>query len=370
MEPRPHLAPSVIIRSRAGGVYSLSFISAGKLLSGSLKGEVSLWDLHDQRPDATWKVSDETVLSLLALAKGQQCLSQGKDGRVGLWDVETQKASWEVGTGSCAFARLAVMPSSGGDPWESQASDVLFCSPLAEPHEIGVFDCRKATAPQQCSQLVLSAPIPCPGSTSPLSTGMCMDLSAAPALGPHALLATYESTACCLWDLRSPSEPLSSCYAGDPRSPAICSAMLWRKAWVACADGHISQVKLRLEGLEATRSSVRAAPAPYRQSTGQPVYKEDKQGVNAFAVRPDLRLVAAARWDRRVELFDAKTATSLGRLACHDGSVLCVTFDRQRGALAAGGEDGRIAAWGLFSETYTGPWSSDPEAAKFCGVLP
>ncbi|CAE7512694.1 GUP1, partial [Symbiodinium necroappetens] len=175
--------------------------------------------------------------------------------------------------------------------------------------------------------------------------------------GSHMLLATYESTACCLWDVRSPRQPLFSCYAGDPQSPAICSAVLWRKAWVACAGGRISQIRLRADGLEVARS-VRAAPTPYGQPLEQPVYKDDKQGVNAFAVRPDLRLVAAARWDRRVELFDAKTATSLGRLACHDGGVLCVSFDRQRGALAAGGEDGRIAVWGLFSETYEGPFSS------------
>ncbi|CAE7206950.1 asa1, partial [Symbiodinium necroappetens] len=116
-------APSVIIRSRSGGVYSLSFVSAGKLLSGSLNGEVSLWDLRDQRPDASWKVSDETVLSVWALAQGQQCLSQSKDGRVGLWDVELQKASWEVRTESCAFARLAVMPGNAGDPWSAKASD-------------------------------------------------------------------------------------------------------------------------------------------------------------------------------------------------------------------------------------------------------
>eukprot|EP00439_Symbiodinium_sp_Y106_P078177 s21_g16.t6 len=184
-------APSVIIRSRSGGVYSLSFVSAGKLLSGSLHGEVSLWDLRDQRPDASWKVSDETVLSVWALAQGQQCLSQSKDGRVGLWDVEVQKASWEVRTDSCAFARLAVMPGNGGDPWSAKASDCSFCSPLSEPHEIGVFDCREATAAMRC-QLILSTPIPCSGPwhhCEPLSeslatsTGMCMDLCPAPALG-------------------------------------------------------------------------------------------------------------------------------------------------------------------------------------------
>eukprot|EP00434_Breviolum_minutum_P016563 symbB.v1.2.014602.t1/scaffold1071.1/size202461/15 len=74
-----------------------------------------------------------------------------------------------------------------------------------------------------------------------------------------------------------------------------------------------------------------------------------------MAVRPDLRLVAAARWDRRVELFDGKTGKSLNRLVCHDDSVLSVTFEATTGRFASAGADGRIALWNLFSDTYLGP---------------
>merc|ERR1712232_1403285 len=85
-------------------------------------------------------------------------------------------------------------------------------------------------------------------------------------------------------------------------------------------------------------------------------WQSGKEGVNVLVARPDLRLVVAARWDRRVELFDAKTATSLGRLQCHDGGVLCAAFDSDRGTFATGSEDGRIALWGTLADTYLGPF--------------
>jgi len=149
-----------------------------------------------------------------------------------------------------------------------------------------------------------------------------------------------------------------SVLAGDPAAPAICAAVMWRQVWVSCSDGTIHALKLRPSGQlkRSTGSVVRAAPTPYsREAPEAESWQTDKSGVNMLAVRPDLRLVAGARWDRRVELFDVKTAQSLGRLHCHDAGVLGAAFDRERGALATAGEDGRIALWGALSETYAGP---------------
>ena len=56
-----------------------------------------------------------------------------------------------------------------------------------------------------------------------------------------------------------------------------------------------------------------------------------------------------------VKVLNVKTANTLGRLQCHEGGVLCTSFDRDRGALATGSDDGRIALWGILSDTYVGP---------------
>ncbi|CAE8648538.1 unnamed protein product, partial [Polarella glacialis] len=227
---------------------------------------------------ASWAAASFTVLSVQGMARGASCLSQSKDGLLQLWDVATQKLCWEVATDSCSFARCLALPTAGGDPLDADPSSCLLCSPLSEPHVIGVFDSRcpasSPAAPSRRSELVLS------GSAAEqrkrlgepegaASLGMCMSLCAVPALGPTHVLATYESTDTCVWDLRSPEKPLlASCLAGDPASPAICSAVLWRKAWVASAGGDISILRLRQDGIERT-SAVRTAPTPYSQKSTQ-----------------------------------------------------------------------------------------------------
>eukprot|EP00933_Yihiella_yeosuensis_P037132 TRINITY_DN31003_c0_g1_i1.p1 TRINITY_DN31003_c0_g1~~TRINITY_DN31003_c0_g1_i1.p1 ORF type:complete len:381 (+),score=67.12 TRINITY_DN31003_c0_g1_i1:72-1214(+) len=364
-------SPSLILRSRAGGgIYDVNFTGAARLLSGGVEGEVSVWNLEDRRPAVTWSASDFSLLSVRGLDQGSSCLSQSKDGQLKLWDLETQKGLWQVDTDSCAFARCIALPFQGGDSLDVLPSSCWFCTPMAEASEVGVFDCRTpGQIPQECAVLALGRSAKTqavkPGS-QPISLGMCMALCAVPAFGPSFLSATYESTDTCLWDLRQPKEPfLQSCLAGDPSNPAISAAVLWKRIWVASAGGQIDVVKLRSSGIECASASVKISAAPHLADEMQRVqerkeevktsWQAEKKGVNALAVRPDLRLVAAARWDKRVELFDGKTSSSLGRLQCHDGGVLCVSFDRDRGALAAGGEDGRIAIWGVLSETYNGP---------------
>merc|ERR1711920_729342 len=132
-----------------------------------------------------------------------------------------------------------------------------------------------------------------------------------------------------------------------------------RRVWVACSNGEIRSLRIRGQTtLQQESSPVQPALTAYSSDSGdrQETWQSERCGINVLAVRPDLRLVAAARWDHRVELFDSKTAASLGRLQCHDKGVLCAAFDRERGALATGSEDGRIALWGALSETYMGPF--------------
>eukprot|EP00913_Durusdinium_trenchii_P035447 g33173.t1 len=159
----------------------------------------------------------------------------------------------------------------------------------------------------------------------------------------------------------------------------------------SCHDG-LSWPQPLAKGIELSSSKVQAAEAPYHQPANEIKYMAEKRGINALAVRPDLRLVAAARWDRRVELFDGKTlrcrvvscglvqgplvtlhtktAKSLNRLVCHDDAVLSVAFEREKGSFATGGADGRIAIWSLFCESYLGPIQSQGEENLEPGDLP
>jgi len=364
----------VILRTTSG-VHDVCFIDVGHLLSGTATGDVEVWDLEDRRIAKAWHATDGAVLAVHGLEGGRACLSQGKEGWLHLWDVETKALRWKAFTGSCSFARSLLMASAGGDPLDADPTDCTVCSPLAAPHLIGVFDIR-AAGEKRC-ELALGGSAfvaqrtklaTANDATNPL--GMCMALCRMPSLGPWHVLAVYESTDTCVWDLRLPQKPvMPSILAGDPNSPAICATVLWKKAWVACADGSISVVRAR-ERLQLATAAVQASAVPYTAARvdvaggsrggqeGPEVdnWQAEKRGVNVLAARPDLRLVAAARWDHRIELFDVKTSQSLGRLRCHDAGVNCAAFDRKRGAFATGSEDGRIALWGVLADTYTGPY--------------
>uniref|UniRef100_A0A7S4RZ84 Peroxin-7 n=1 Tax=Alexandrium monilatum TaxID=311494 RepID=A0A7S4RZ84_9DINO len=366
------VAPAAILRCTSG-IYDLAFAGPTHLLSGSTTGDVSLWDLDDRRVAATWGAADTSVLSVHGLDRGRACLSQAKEGRLKLWDVQSRSLQWSATTDSCSFARALVLPAGGVHPLDAEPAACAVCSPLAEPHELGVFDIRSAGA--RCSLKLAESAAPQKSGLQAASVGasplgMCMALCSVPALGDSYVLAAYESTDCCVWDLRSPQEPaLPSVLAGEPGSPAICAAVLWRHIWVACADGNIYVLRVKRQGqLQREPKSVQVAPAAHMQQDGVggdgSGWQTEKRGANVLAVRPDLRLVAAARWDRRIELFDAKTSSSLGRLQCHDGGVLCAAFERERGVFATGSEDGHIALWDTLSSTYAGPCAAAGAAGR------
>merc|ERR1712232_1340932 len=162
-------------------------------------------------------------------------------------------------------------------------------SPSMEQHVIGVFDVREDG--HRCNLTLESSAMPRKarpgvGGEAQNQLGMCMALCGVPCLGPNHLLAVYESTDTCIWDLRNPQLPYSpSKLAGDPASPAICAAMLWRQVWVASADGSIRILKLRKSGeLELAPATVQAEAAPYVQkvdsdSNAHETWQSEKGGV-------------------------------------------------------------------------------------------
>eukprot|EP00971_Amphidinium_carterae_P281471 5588090-Amphidinium_carterae.4 len=263
-----------------------------------------------------------------------------------LWDVVAGTSAWQATVGDApSFARCQVLPANGEDPLDAAPSSCLFCSSCEEG--VALFDCRDASA-----KPTLRLPDPRTSAdatgitkSSPSSCGMCMSLCKVGAMGPHHLTAVYESTEAYLWDIRQPQAPLSGTAVGAAASPALCAATLWRTVWVACADGGICSAKIRKDG------TLQALPQVVEAQVG--ASQEGKIGYNMLTARPDLRLVVAAQWDKRIGLFDAKTAKRLGALQCHDGGVLCACFDRIRGTFATGGEDGRIALWGTLADSYS-----------------
>ena len=178
-----------------------------------------------------------------------------------------------VRTDATTFARSLVLPAAGGSPLDAASASCLILSPLGEAHVVGAFDCRSdgRTCDLALGASAAKASARPPGGVGDgsQSLGMCMALCALPALGATHVLATYESTDTCVWDLRAPRAPLlPSVLAGDPASPAICAAAVWKRAWVACADGGIRMVRIRADRLQPVGGAVEAAPVAYAPAEG------------------------------------------------------------------------------------------------------
>ena len=90
------------------------------------------------------------------------------------------------------------------------------------------------------------------------------------------------------------------------------------------------------------------------------------RGIAELAFRREGRLLAAAGWDGRVRLFDARASAPLASLRYHAAPVAALAWRNDaRGTLASGSRDGTIALW----EVYPPP-PPECDAAKRAGLQP
>ena len=73
------------------------------------------------------------------------------------------------------------------------------------------------------------------------------------------------------------------------------------------------------------------------------------RGVSELSFRREGRLLAAAGWDGRVRLFDAKRSAPLASLRYHAAAATALAWAHDaRGTLASGARDGTIALWQVY----------------------
>jgi len=80
------------------------------------------------------------------------------------------------------------------------------------------------------------------------------------------------------------------------------------------------------------------------------------RGVSALSFRREGRLLAAAGWDGRVRLFDARRAAPLASLRYHAAVATSLAWAHDAdGTLASGARDGTVALWRVYPPTPTTP---------------
>jgi WD40 repeat protein len=100
------------LRGHRGEVTSVAFDNRGeKLASGTLKGEVILWDLTATHPmEPTSLLPQPGVASVSFLADGQRLMSATRDGKAALWHLPTAKPLPVIPSWPAAVKTVALSP--------------------------------------------------------------------------------------------------------------------------------------------------------------------------------------------------------------------------------------------------------------------
>ena len=103
--------PEFVLRGHSHAVTALRFLDEQRLVSGDVGGHCLLWNLATRRPVQNWAAAPLGVLELHAHAGG--LLTQTRDGRIRLWDLENlAEPTTTLSTNSFFFARCATVGHS------------------------------------------------------------------------------------------------------------------------------------------------------------------------------------------------------------------------------------------------------------------
>lgn len=332
MKPAPE--PEWSLRGHRDAVSSVRFVGEGccgiprLLASGDIDGQLKLWDLIVQRPLKEWAYpSNDGILEIHGHAGDRELLTQSRDGRIRLWDLERLASGAEpsdalsrtIFTDAFHFARCSVSSPSSS----AESNEYLVLAPCDEMEAMCLWDTRADTYSQK---LDLSAE----GDSSSLGMAMSSKL-----VGSTLAVVGYESGDIIAFDLiasrvRARRTLFKSPVMGlDTDGERVYAAGVEPKARVCKLDG--DKILTRSPQLPVNCESTEHA----------------KDGVGQLMLRPDGKLFATAGWDYRLRLFSTRAPTfkPLAVLRYHSASINAITFSSDSTILAAGSKDFKISLW-------------------------
>lgn len=321
---RPAPTPVYTLRGAGGPLNTLHFScnegTTPLLLSGSSKGAVHIWNLNSRRPEKIIEGhSGNSVIWVNILHSVQQLISQGRDMRICLWDLNEGRSNVvdSVWTGSVGFCQSSLLETSPGKWLLAYAGE--------QTEEIKIIELPSKT--EVCTLLL----------DTKLGMVMCIKLWQ-PDLGRGPLLlAGYEDGSLLLWDVTQRSK-LSQAKAHP--EPVMC----------------LTFDPARLKGISGSSDKILSSWIMDSQNN---LLLQDSvtlvnPGVSQMCIRQDSKLLASAGWDHRVRVFGWKRLKPLAVLQYHTDMVLSVAFsnhqDSRQRLLAAGSKDQRISLWSIYVE--------------------
>ncbi|CBZ54003.1 conserved hypothetical protein [Neospora caninum Liverpool] len=385
-----------------------------KLLAHQRSSAVTLWDLEALREEQSFRTGSFSFCRLAVLGDPHSgaeeaekatsdCQREGPAecpsedcGAESLSSSSTLSPS-ETSSLTAAFSSCLASPPRAPPPWPQSAASTasprlpLLACPVAEAEAIGIFDlrARQQTAVARPALLLKRSPFASRTSVPSLPWGMVQAIAHVPKLASPHIVAAYERPCVALWDLRQSRAPLSSApLSSRDASPPSALTVHRNQCWVGCFDGELSVLKIRKSGDLHLQTTLHLFPEKNPTGLGSVSLASTKLSAPSLphpegdlarsrlllsaAFRPDGAVVAVGASDGGVRLFEAKSARCLGTLEASRGSASqgdtagtasVIAWCPRSGVLASGGGvGGRIALWGLYTETFRSAESAATQA--------
>ncbi|KAL9981044.1 hypothetical protein ACROYT_G009700 [Oculina patagonica] len=318
--------PIYVLRGTEAAINLLKFApksarEEGLLLSGSVKGIISLWNLKTKRTELTLDGHDGHGILAADFHPCGSIISHGRDGYIKTWQCSEGRSEVvsSIAAPFLGFCQFCILSRGHKSHW--------IVLPSSKQSQVNILDLE--------SKEVLCSLKP----ENEKSLGMCMCLSmfTNPITGKPLLIAGYENGQLVLWDIVA-AKVLSTC--------------LTHSESVLCLD--VDKENLQVVSGSADNKLCMSSITPQCTLSIDKQIELKNPGVASVKIRKDCKIMAAGGWDGRLRIYGWKKFTPLAYLSYHTDTVNAVDFSENLSnygqLLAAGGKDARISLWSLYND--------------------
>ncbi|EDW10757.1 guanine nucleotide-binding protein subunit beta-like protein 1 [Drosophila mojavensis] len=306
-----------------GAVNSLCFHESERLLAGTFKGKVFLWDLQTNRSALNFEVGTEPITSLHHTK--EHLITQEKGGTITTFSISNSSYVKErsIPGNHLGYCRTALHINA------NNTNEQLLFYPCEEA-AIGVLHVTDPAAPTQ--MLIADDPqLPKLGSVTCFKPFECAS--------QLFLLAGYESGHFLTWDLSS--GVMIDVTELAPEALTVDYDHITNRGIVGSAADKLTTFSYQRQSMQLQRGSELCIKNP---------------GVNCVRIRSDQKVFSSAGWDGRIRIFSWKSLRPLAVLTQHkQGGVMDLAYSPQPVSMwnapimAAAGRDAQISLWDLYN---------------------
>ncbi len=361
MAAAPAPGPDYTLRGHEAAVNCICFVDSGTLVSGSVDGELRIWQLNSRRGIAYSTAHAESVISVATFedmngttTSANKFISSGRDECVKVWDIERMTEPIAVlHTGARHFCNIAVNTgSTSGD------QHALLASPCADEHRALIWDIRSGSV----------------GMTVHTSKekGTITTLHLATEHSSYNLFVGHEDGTLSLFDLRMGTMHDSLSNKNDIKNnkkEAEASFELQIMNSPESLEMHDKQPLMAMDLSRDGRTLITGAADTSlvklhsddhidlistrfcSEKITKNIATLPETGTSSVKIRTDDRIAITGHWDGTARIWDVKKKMKpLAVLTHHRESVFAVAF--KDGIFATASKDSVIALWSVYANTF------------------